>query len=77
MLASQLEAFMLYLKNISTSHRLARILIALLGAELIIAGKLTNTLIIPAGLGLVTLGITGLVGWCPMCAMLNLGKRGK
>lgn len=68
---------MQYRKNISPLHRLARLLMALVGAGLTVAGVLDEALLIPVGLGIVILALTGVVGWCPMCAMAGLGKRTK
>lgn len=68
---------MLYRKNISPLHRLTRILMALAGSALIVAGILNEALLIPVGIGVVALAVTGLVGWCPMCAIAGFGKRKK
>ena len=66
---------MLYLKNMSTPHRLARVLLALAGAALLLAGVLGPALLLPVGAVLLVLALTGLVGWCPMCAVLDLSRR--
>lgn len=66
---------MLYVKNMSRPHRLLRLLLALLGAGLSVAGLWGHALMLPAGLVLLTLAVTGLVGWCPMCAVIGRARR--
>ncbi|WP_028998826.1 YgaP-like transmembrane domain [Azohydromonas australica] len=66
---------MLYLKNMSTPHRLVRVLLALAGAVLLLAGVLGSALLLPLGGVLVVLALTGLVGWCPMCAAIDFTRR--
>jgi hypothetical protein len=66
---------MLYLKNMSTPHRLARGLLALAGAALLLAGVLGPTLLLPVGAVLLVLTVTGLDGWCPMCAVIDFSRR--
>lgn len=65
---------MLYLKNMSTPHRLARVLLAVAGVALLLAGVLGKTLLLPAGAVLLVLAVTGLVGWCPMCALVDFTR---
>ena len=66
---------MLYLKNQSTPHPLVRVLLALAGAALLLAGVLGPALLLPLGGGLVVLALTGLAGWCPMCAAIDFTQR--
>lgn len=66
---------MLYLKNMSRTQRLVRVLFAVAGVLLLLGGVLGPALLLPAGAGLATLALTGLVGWCPMCAALDLARR--
>lgn len=68
---------MLYLKNMSTPHRLARVLLALAGVALLLAGVLGPSLLLPVGAVLLVLALTGLVGWCPLCALVDFtrGRR--
>ena len=67
---------MLYPKNMSTPHRVARVLLALAGVALLLAGIPGPALLLPLGAVLVVLAVTGLVGWCPLCAVVDL-SRGK
>jgi hypothetical protein len=52
-----------------------RVLLALAGAALLLAGVLGPALLLPLGGVLVVLALTGLVGWCPMCAAIDFTRR--
>ena len=60
---------MLYIKNVPTTERIIRIImgVALLGLALARLGATTAGWI--AGAMGMTAALSGLVGWCPMCAM--------
>lgn len=60
---------MLYVKNVPNLERAARVVIGLAGLDY----ATLNWGVSPAGVGLglsgAVLALTGLVGFCPMCAM--------
>ena len=62
---------MLYLKNVPTFERALRLIAGV--SALVFAGKSWDTSEVAVGAGIVgaTLALTGLVGFCPMCAMLG------
>jgi hypothetical protein len=64
---------MYFVKNMSSRHRLIRLLLAALGVGALFAGGAGRELMWPLGIGLVALAATGTIGWCPMCAMLDRG----
>lgn len=64
---------MLYLKNLPRWERITRVLIGLLALALAIALRDTSLLLTLGGLAGAMLALTGLVGFCPMCALL--GRR--
>jgi hypothetical protein len=68
----ELEIIMFYLKNLPTWERLAR---TIAGAMAVVASLyvLSGTIAILAAASAAGIAMTGLVGFCPMCAML--GRR--
>lgn len=62
---------MFYRKNVGTKERWAR----LLGGVLIVACSLAQIGMTPLGIGLAASGVitvlTGMVGFCPACAMVG------
>ncbi len=60
---------MLYVKNVPTLERAIRVLmgLAMLGAALVWVGPTSGGWAIGA-MGMMA-ALSGLVGWCPMCAM--------
>ena len=60
---------MLYVKNVPTMERVIRVLmgLALLGGALLWLGATTVGWVVGA-MGLMA-ALSGLVGWCPICAM--------
>jgi hypothetical protein len=60
---------MLYLKNVPTAERVIRVLmgIMLLGGALYWLGPKTAGWVVGL-MGMMAM-VTGLVGWCPMCAL--------
>ncbi len=60
---------MLYVKNVPTTERVIRVLmgLALLGGALLGLGSTTLGWVV-GSMGLMA-ALSGLVGWCPMCAL--------
>jgi hypothetical protein len=63
----------LYRKNIGSLHQAMRVAlgIALAVAALIYLSSMVAWLVAAGGVGF---ALTGLVGWCPMCAMAGIGR---
>ena len=64
---------MLYIKNVPTAERVIRVVmgLALLATALTVLGRTPGGWV--TGLMGLMASLTGLVGWCPMCAMA--GRR--
>lgn len=62
---------MLYMKNVPIAERVIRVIIgfALLGGALAWMGSTTSGWIMGA-MGMMG-AVSGLIGWCPMCAMVG------
>lgn len=58
-------------KNMTSTQRAIRLLLAVVSIGGVWAAGLEQGLTWLLSLGLVTLGMTGVVGWCPLCAMLG------
>lgn len=60
---------MLYVKNVPTAERVIRVMmgVALLGGALVWLGATTGGWVVGA-MGMMA-AVSGLIGWCPMCAM--------
>lgn len=60
---------MLYVKNVPTAERVIRVMmgVALLGGALVWLGATTVGWVAGA-MGMMA-AVSGLIGWCPMCAM--------
>ncbi len=60
---------MLYVKNVPTAERVIRVMmgVALLGGALVWLGATTEGWVVGA-MGMMA-AVSGLIGWCPMCAM--------
>lgn len=60
---------MLYVKNVPTAERVIRVMmgVALLGGALVWLGPTTGGWVVGA-MGMMA-AVSGLIGWCPMCAM--------
>ena len=63
----------LYRKNIGSLHQAMRVAlgIAVAVAAFIYLSGMTAWLVAAGGVGF---ALTGLVGWCPMCAMAGIGR---
>ncbi len=64
---------MFYTKNVPGWERALRIVIGMLGLGLAYASWGTSNIAVGLGFAGVMLAMTGLVGFCPMCAMV--GRR--
>lgn len=66
---------MFYRKNIYGWEQWSRVVLGLVGvgSGLVFVGGVVGYLIAAAGLGL---GVTGLIGWCPACAMVGRRLKG-
>ncbi|HEY7684244.1 MAG TPA: DUF2892 domain-containing protein [Gemmatimonadales bacterium] len=62
-------------KNMGTTDRLIRIVIALAIAALYFTGKLSGTLAIILGIVAIAFLVTSLVGWCPSYLPFGLSTR--
>ena len=62
---------MFYIKNLPTWERALRILVGLLGLGYAAMQWNGSALAIILGLSAATLAVTGLFGFCPMCAMMG------
>ena len=63
-----------YRKNIGTSHQVVRIVLGLAAAGA--AGMLLQAPMVYLGVGAgLAFAATGLVGYCPMCALAGVGGR--
>ena len=60
---------MLYVKNVPTAERVIRVMmgVALLGGALVWLGPTTGGWVAGA-MGMMA-AVSGLIGWCPMCAI--------
>ncbi|QOF81770.1 DUF2892 domain-containing protein [Variovorax sp. 38R] len=62
---------MLYVKNVPGWERALRIALGLVGLAFAAMNWPANALAVAVGLMGAMLALTGLVGFCPMCAMLG------
>ncbi|MDE2594907.1 MAG: DUF2892 domain-containing protein [Burkholderiales bacterium] len=62
---------MFYAKNLPTWERLVRIVLGLAGLLYAALNLGTSTLAVGVGITAATLALTGLFGFCPMCAMVG------
>lgn len=62
-------------KNMTSTQRAIRLLLAVASIGWVWAAGLEQGLTWLLSLGLVTLGMSGVVGWCPLCAMLGRCAR--
>jgi hypothetical protein len=62
---------MLYLKNVPSWERALRIVLGLLGLGFAAANWGQSGLAAGAGIMGATLALTGLLGFCPMCALVG------
>jgi hypothetical protein len=67
---------MFYRKNIYSWEQWSRVVLGLvgIGAGLVLVGGVAGYFIAAAGLGI---GVTGLIGWCPACAMVGRRLKGE
>ncbi|RDL50321.1 hypothetical protein BLJAPNOD_01442 [Ensifer sp. M14] len=63
-----------YRKNIGTAQGIGRLALGILAATTSIQLLDTGLAIAGAALG-VGFALTGIVGYCPMCAMAGIGKK--
>ena len=62
---------MFYAKNLPAWERVARIVLGLVGLIYAALNLGTSTLAVGVGVTAATLAVTGLFGFCPMCAMVG------
>ncbi|MDN4574815.1 DUF2892 domain-containing protein [Pandoraea cepalis] len=68
---------MLYVKNVPNWERALRLIVGAIALVFAIMNWGTSTVVVGAGIMGLILAMTGLVGFCPMCAMVGrkLDKR--
>ncbi len=62
---------MLYWKNLHSWERLLRIIIGIIGLVFAYLSWGTSTPALIAGVAAASLALTGLLGFCPMCALVG------
>lgn len=64
-------------KNMGTTDKIIRIIIAIVIALLYFTGKITGTLAIVLGILAIIFVLTSIVGFCPLYALFGISTRGK
>ena len=62
---------MFYVKNVPTWERILRIVMGVVALVFAVMNWSTSGLAVGAGIMAAMLAMTGLVGFCPMCAMVG------